>query len=301
MTIKVSDVKLQLNRSQYCFLNDISRSVWRVVEDDGSAGVETSLPAASVKSRSSSTLPSDRSAVSTVNLRPEIETVSTNGKRPWTSLDISLDIGLVKLHLYDETARWSSDLQTSGIARFALNDTRLRYKVLTDGATEAELILRSFTVTNTRSGSSRFREIIPAAKHNRNQFMILYTMSRGAEPSSLVVVTIDSPKIIFSVDPVFALLDFFSAANAGETLHLPDEPDKPPVKPKNQEANSTGVDFRIDLHDVIISVLETDTAADTQAIQLSIKQILLSRQVCLIQLTSNVSIPTPSDNSGSYG
>lgn len=276
MTVKVSDVKLQLNRSQYCFLSSALRSVLKVVKNDGSAEVGSTVSDPPIIPVSPP--PSDVQDTSTVNLQPEIQTVSADGVHPWTSLSLELNIGSINLHLYDETARWPSDLQTSGIVKFAIIDTRLRYKVLTDGAAEAELILKSFTITNTRSGSNRFREIIPAAKNNRNQFMILYTTSGGAEPSSLAIVTIDSPKIIFTVDPLFALLDFFSATN--ETLD-PTKPDAddPAVGNQNQGSKPTGLDFRIDLHDVIISVLETDVAADTQAIQLSIKQVLLSQQV----------------------
>ena len=38
-------------------------------------------------------------------------------------------------------------------------------------------------------------------------------------------------------------------------------------------------DFRVDLHDVSVSILEDDTHADTQAIKLSVKQLLVSQQV----------------------
>lgn len=278
MTVKVSDVKLQLNRPQYCFLIGALRSILKVVKSDGPQEVESTVSDPPITSISPP--PSGVQITSTVNLQPEIQTVSADGVRAWTSLSLELMIGSINLHLYDETARWPSDLQTSGIVKFAINDTRLRYKVLTDGAAEAELVLKSFTITNTRSGSNRFREIIPAAKHDRNQFMILYTTSGGAEPSSLAIVTIDSPKIIFTVEPLFALLGFFSATD--ETLDSTKEPDDPAVDNQSQGSKPTGLDFRIDLHDVIISVLETDVAADTQAIQLSIKQVLLSQQVSIM-------------------
>ncbi|GJJ09687.1 hypothetical protein Clacol_003911 [Clathrus columnatus] len=287
MSITVSDVKLHLTQYQYYFLTHLIRSIPKIIQEEELGKVETSLSPPSTISQSqsiSASSSSDERTISVVNLQPELETVSVDGIRPWTSLDLELNIGSVKLHLYDETAKMSSDLKTSGIARFALNDTRLRYKSLTDGAAEAELILRSFTMTNTRSGSSRFREIIPAAKHSRNQFMVLYTTSGGIEPSSVVIVTVDSPRVIFSVDPVFALLSFFSDDN--ENLDLPEKTDGSAIEHQNQERQSSGLDFRIDLHDVIISVLETDTAPDTQAIQLSIKQILLSQQT-IMALTVN--------------
>ena len=227
---------------------------------------------------------------STVNLQPEIEPTNSI----WTSVDLVLTMKMVKLHLYDGDATLESDLKTHGVARFALTSSSLRCKVLTDGAAEAELVIKSLTMSNTRVGPTRFREIIPAAQHHRNQFMVLYTTSGGTNSSSLVIVTVDSPKIIFSVDPVFSLLDFFSNAPEFEvtkplgtnSVHMVANTSTPDF---TSQRNS--VDFRIDLHDVIISVLENDTMAETQAIQLSIKQVLISQQVSFF-LTFSIPLDT---------
>jgi vacuolar protein sorting-associated protein 13A/C len=189
-------------------------------------------------------------------------------------MDLVVVVNAVKLHLYDALATNTSNLKEHGIARFALNDNTLRLKLLSDGAGEAQVVLKSFTIGNTRPGPSKFREIIPAAQHDRNQFMVLYTMSGT---SNLAVLTVDSPQVIFAVDPVIALLQFFTSAFTG-----------PPADPANEEAipevqatdpqNQTTIDFRVDLHDVSVSVLENDSIADSAAMKLTINQVLLSQQ-----------------------
>lgn len=221
---------------------------------------------------------------SPVALRPELARASSVDADIWTSLDLVLSINAVKLHLYDSQATTAEDLQQHGIARFALNNSSLRMKMLSDGSMEAQVILKSFTMSNTRPGNSKFREIIPAAQHDRNQFMILYTQSGGAHPSSLAVLTVDSPKVIFAIDPVFALMEFFLSAfppSSPEpgTDSIFDAPQALEVEQSDEQSEKSGLDFRFDLHDVSLSVLENETDPNTQAIRLSIGQILLSQQV----------------------
>lgn len=215
-----------------------------------------------------------RSPEHPVDLQPELrqsdpETIT------WPTLDLVVNMNAVKLHLYDEHATSEANRKEHGIVRFALNNSSLRYKMLSSGAAEAQVVLKSFTMSNTRAGASKFREIIPAANHDRNQFMVLYTSSGGLSPSSLVIATIDSPQVIFSIDPVFALADYFLSAfpsspqSANTDVQSTAAADAPP---------SSTLDYRIDLHDLSVIVLEDDTGADTRAISLSIRQILLSQQ-----------------------
>lgn len=212
-----------------------------------------------------------------VDLEPELRATSVTG-RSWTAIDIVVFVNAVKLHLYDASATSDSNLKEHGIARFALNDNTLRLKLLADGAGEAQVVLRSFTMSNTRPGNSKFREIIPAAQHDRNQFMLLYTMTGATRRDALAVLTVDSPQIIFALDPVIALLEFFTSA-------LPSAPQSKPgdeyeiTTQEVENPSQSMLDFRVDLHDVSVSVLENDADPETQSIQLSINQIFLSQQV----------------------
>lgn len=219
-------------------------------------------------------------AASGVDLRPELSTQPSIGEaRPYTSLDLVVTISAVKLHLYDAFATTPANVKEHGIARFALNDNTLRLKTLSDGALEAQVVLRSMTMNNTRSGSSKFREIMPGAQHDRNQVMLLYTLSSGQESHSLAILTIDSPEVIFAVDPVITLLDFFTSAFITKTDDGGAR-DQDVAGPETQTmATSSSIDFRVDLHDVSVCILEDDTNPESQAIRLTVKQLLISQQV----------------------
>jgi vacuolar protein sorting-associated protein 13A/C len=216
-----------------------------------------------------------------VELEPELRSKESEGLRNWTTIDLAVQMNAIKLHLYDQYATNSTNLKEHGIARFALNDNSMRLKLLSDGSAEAQVIFKSFTMNNTRPGDSKFREIIPAAQHDRNQFMVLYTSSAGINKASLVIVTIDSPEIIFAVDPVFALMHFFLSAfpstNPAGMEKVASHEDQ-----RNEASinNQSPLDFRVDLHNVSISVLEDDTKSETQSVQLTIHQMMLSQQVC---------------------
>lgn len=111
--------------------------------------------------------------------------------------------------------------------------------------------------------------------------MILYTMSGSPDNSSLAILTVDSPHIILAIEPVIALLNFFTSAFTS-TSQEPDESqtDNPAqAEVETTQPQQSRLDFRVDLHDVSVSILENDADADSQTIRLFINQILLSQQV----------------------
>jgi vacuolar protein sorting-associated protein 13A/C len=280
----MSDVKISLTQNQYCTLMAFSQAIPRVLTAPPPELTPTETRSTPV-TPDITTPPnkSEQSGAAAVDLQPELSTIArTEGGviHQYTSLDLVFTVSSVKLALFDDRAIRESDLKGCGIARFALDDTSLRFKSMSDGAAEAEVVLKSFTVSNTRVGNSRFREIIPA-RHNRDQaqFMVLYTSSgKGSEQSSLILVTIDSPNIIFAVDPVFAMLDFAMSAFPSNPVEPMPQDTAGVTKPVSSDTPSQ-LAFRVDLHDVSISILESDSDPESQAIQMTIKQILMSQQV----------------------
>lgn len=287
VAIKISDVKLHLTQVQYCHLIKLANKISRIFEEQSVELGSVSGSTRSTATTASSTTKAGKEPPN-VDLEPELRVTS---QRSWASLDLVVSIMVVKLHLYDTLAYSEQELTDRGIARFALNDSALRFKLLSDGSGEAQVVLKSFTVSNTRPGQNLFREIIPAAQHDRNQFMLLYTMAVGPNSPSLAVLTVDSPRIIFAVDPVIALLEFFSSAfdvsddNQAAVVPSPAQTSMPPT-----HQNRASLEYRIDLHDVSISILENAADADSQAIRLHIAQISVSQQVCLRTTLSNIQL-----------
>lgn len=285
ITVNISDVLLHLTQVQYHLLLALLNSISRTF----------SVPADSLAiDPSQSTLRLDNGTVfsqsqSTADLLPEVRPHPAEGQAIWSPLDLVVSLQTVKLHLYDEHATDDQNLDACGIASFALNSTALRAKMLSDSAKEVELVLKSFTMKNTRPGNSKFREIIPAARHDRNQVMILYTAS-GADPAGLAVITVDAPQVILAIEPVICLLSFFMNPAPVQTESLPHPLDGTitttgeATSPAEATSHSS-LSVRFDLHDVFISVLEDDTNPDSQAIRLSIQHVLISQQVRLAHCT----------------
>ncbi|KIP11945.1 hypothetical protein PHLGIDRAFT_21259 [Phlebiopsis gigantea 11061_1 CR5-6] len=272
VAITISDIKLHLTQTQYVIGTTLLKSIPQMfIMDSPESSDEVSAPEQPSQAMLKSAPSSD--------LQPEIHTVSVpSAPRVWTTLDLLVTLDAVKLHLYDEFASSEQSLKEHGITRLALNSCRLRAKMLSDSATEAEVVLKSFTMSNTRPGNTKFREIIPAAQHTRNQVMVLYTASGGADNSAMAVATVDSPQVIFSVEPIIGLLEFFMSAFKHETplAELDTSEDAREAAPT--QALSPTMDFRIDLHDVSVSVLEDDTDVNTRAIRLGIRKAFLSQQ-----------------------
>ncbi|KAG2072635.1 DUF1162-domain-containing protein [Suillus decipiens] len=274
IAVKISDVKLYLTQTQYILLMKLVQSIPKVLvasPEGNTQAFELVSPVSSI----------DRSGVTShhaVDLEPELHVVDKI--RAWTTVDLVASVKMVKLHLYDSLATHEENLQDHGIARFALNDSSLRCKSISDGAAEAQVVLKSFTMSNTRQGGSKFREIIPAADHDRNQFMVLYTMSGS---SSVAILTVDSPHVILAIEPVIALLGFFMSAFQQDA---PADIDHTSTAESQHESSQSRLDFRFDLHDVSVSVLENDEEANSQALRLYIDHILLSQQG-ILALTVN--------------
>jgi len=154
-------------------------------------------------------------------------------------------------------------------------------------------------MTNTKSGRSRFRKITPAEKNREQpQVMILYSSSGVGSASSFGVVMVDSPKILFALDPVFALLSFFTStfppvapnSQSTETRH----PAEKEAAPSSAGQSQSAVAFRFDLHNASITVLEDDEQLNSQAIRLTIKQISLSQQESVFRVRVQMNDPEPS-------
>ncbi|KAI0094888.1 vacuolar protein sorting-associated protein 13 [Irpex rosettiformis] len=277
VSVGISDIKLHLTEVQYCLLIQLLQSIARVLpssEETGAIPLQNSSAALEKVSRS---------PPGTVDLQPEFHRDSDfHDKKVWSTLDAVITLETVKLHLYDHSANSEDTLKEHGIARFALNSFTLRAKALSDGATEAELVLKSFTMSNTRPGNSKFREIIPAAQHTRNQVMILYSTSAGADLSSMAVVTVDSPQVIFAVEPVIGLLEFFTSAfDQGAEEDAQDIQKQEQSNESTVSSSTSKFNLRLDLHDLSVSILEDDAKLDSRAIQLCIKIISLSYQETL--------------------
>ncbi|PWN54382.1 hypothetical protein IE53DRAFT_157097 [Violaceomyces palustris] len=310
---KMSDVHIKLTEQQYAFVMALTESIPRAFavsdqdeqEDDRSSrdavrGLPSppeQPPTADMGQDSSGKHAGEAEPNSTsVDMLPELGTVAhVDGKevQVHTSLDLLFSVNSIHLELFSAAATAQESLRNAQLAKFSLHGSEVKLKMLSDSALEAEVSLKTFTVTDTRPDKdTKFREIIPAVKHDGHQIMISYTMSGGSDRSALALITIDSPKVIFSLDPMFALLNFFMSAFQqtneveGKASTIKPSPSAGEVsktegaqQSKESASSEQGsLAFRVNVVDPTIILLAAPERTDTEAIVLSIKQVLMSQQ-----------------------
>lgn len=287
ITTNMSDVKLSLTQRQYVLLMCVLEALPRALNDVSDA--ET--PAESLEDTPETSTPSTPDSVEIreatgVSLEPEL-VVSQDQRqldvKLWTAFDFVFSVDTIALEIYSVDAITEDDLKSNSIARFALVKSHLGFKKLSDGATEAEFSLKTLSFSNTRTGNSVFRDIIPPASHEGNQIMLQYTMTGGTDPSALAIVTVDSPQLILAVDPLAALLEFAvspfkkhadAELQPQENVEQADEFEEGPKQ-------GASLSFRVEVVKATVVVIADDTNPKTQAIQLNIKEVLLSQQSIL--------------------
>lgn len=289
----MSDVKMKLTELQYGFVINLLQTIPRVF--DISDEFDEELSSGAVTPVRLSVDDEHTPEHSTVDLLPELASVARgpDGQvvQLTSSLELSFALGTINLELYSRTGISQETLKDASLAKFSLNETGIKYKMLSNGAMEAEVVIRSFTVHDTRtSKQTKFREIIPATSHSGYQFMINFTQSGGSDKSAFANVTIDSPKVIFSLDPVFALLDFATSAFPSTPTKAPvlgDVPEDEQISEVSPPSTSTFA-FRVNVVSPTIVLLDNPERSDSEAVILSISQVQMAKQATLALTVTKV-------------
>ena len=303
----MSDIHLMLTQQQYTLLLAILRSVpeaFAVPEEDADldTGDTPPLPLASAHENAMAV---DR--VQAAQAAPPAEAVPTlyHGH---------FDVHNVTLDLYDETATAKAKLEAGQLFRFTLSDALLKMHQHPRTGLEAEVSLQSLSATDTRpSRETHFREVIPASSHDGKQFMLNYSATPGPDSNVLAVVTLDSPKFIFSLDPLFALLNFFTSAlpdaaaapppssssrhrhsrrapSVAKTLRSSRTAAGAPAMPDAGEQHGTSIAFRVNIVEPRIILLSSPERADSEAIVLLVRQVVISQQTVLVLSVTQLGI-----------
>ncbi len=205
------------------------------------------------------------------------------------------------------------DVAKASLSKFSLNDTHVKLKMMSDSSLESELLIKSFTIEDTRArGTNRFRKIMSLINTNvSQQFMASVSISGGDERNLTALLDIDSPRIILALDYLFAIKAFVDrglAAEKEEQVQLEDVSDE-----ENDETNSRalinggnsvtsrqltkrsdsdysssstssnggssmGTSFRVNIVYAQIVLLANPAISSSEALVLGTKQILVAMQ-----------------------
>lgn len=323
----VSDIKLRLTQHQLRFLMEISRSVPAAFAGEGNDPEEEAAKMVDEstlnRARSAPSAENDESDQPLVDLSPELSSI----ENAWTTLDLVFKVNTIGLELIlaAEQDEPLGDLSASSLSRFSLDETKVKTRMLSDGSLEAELLIQSFSIFDTRPrDSNKFRRIMTSNNKEAQQLMASVTMSGGRERNLIAMATIDSPRVIFALDYLFAVQKFVSEGlivdesspmddeSIGETIGGSDKDSTQVTRPGSASRKSTSImsskagatdddgkevgaknptinmGFRINLVDAQVILIANPVTSSSEAIVLSIRQVLLSKQHALTFQVSQI-------------
>ncbi|TKA75457.1 hypothetical protein B0A49_05714, partial [Cryomyces minteri] len=305
----MSNINMKITQAQLKFILELSRSIpaafateaEEVVEEQ----VENELPRSTVEPAKAIEAQSSEGKhdgeETTADLSPELGTSDDK----WTKLDLIFKAGAIALELIkgkeDEPV---GDLEAASLSRFSLNETNVKLRMINDGSLESELLVQSFTIKDTRTReTNKFRKIMSLINTDvKQQFMASVSISGGKEKNLIAMLTIDSPRIILALDYLFALQAFVTAGLATDgPLDLGEESEVSTVADESDDAASMqstaaskrgaiagssdeeaqegmGVSFRVSLVDAQVVLIANPAITTSEAVVLSVKQVLVSQQ-----------------------
>lgn len=303
----MSPINLCVAQTQLKFLMELSKTIPSAFATDTEQGeneIMEELPKSTTDSAKevTSRSPNAETAAAHPSYQgPELKSDSES----WTRLDFVFKTQTISLELIlaDESAP-VGNVADASLSKFALNDTSIKLRMKSDDALESELLVNSFTIQDSRTKeTNKFRKIMSLINNDvKQQFMASLTISGGQKRHMIAMLTIDSPRIIFAMDYLFAVQAFANTAfatdeaetvsvNAEDTPEIDEQEsgsstpvdDKSEVaKEKSQEKapeeSSITVSFRVNVVDAQVILIANPTISNSEAIVLGTKQVLLSQQ-----------------------
>ncbi|KAG9239707.1 putative vacuolar protein sorting-associated protein 13 [Amylocarpus encephaloides] len=315
----MTDFNLRITQYQLKFLLELSKSVPAAFASDSEASdtdAAKDVPSSTLKKAKTITdkESDDSSEDNLVDLGPELGPDS----KSWTKLDLAFRLHKIGLELIsakeDEPV---GDLDASSLSKFSLDDTKIKLRMMSDGSLESELLIQSFTIQDSRTKeANKFRKIMTSLNKEVQQFMASLTISGGKERNLIAIVAIDSPRIIFALDYLFALQSWVTTGLEVDESPLTEEDDSlfgspdesendsimavtdgvsrsVPVRSKTVTRTNSGqssqggqestmsIACRVNVVNAQIILIANPTSASSEAIVLGTKQILLAQQHAL--------------------
>ncbi|CAG8536787.1 2817_t:CDS:10, partial [Racocetra persica] len=299
----MSDVRMNLTERQYKFLYDLSNSVSRAFS---SSSEQPPTPARNKTIDPIQTLPSKPSNISTtkeISSKVEVEGNS------WTTISLDFEVNQIYLEIFTDDGSEEKALDSTSLSRFSLNQTKVEYKMKSDNSMNAELRIQSFTLNDTRPNIKNvYREILPAANADKPQFVIELSMSGDPEKNIVAIVKVISPKIILTLDHLFATRNYFMSAfesptPSNENATPAQSPDtSPPLKPPRPKTSptttqppmlpprpvaaqpkpTTTLSYQVEIDSAEIILLANPHLASSEAIVLSAQKMVLTQQNAMV-------------------
>lgn len=310
----MSDFNLRITQMQLKFLLELAKSVPGafMVDSDGTEQqiVEEVPSPMTKKAKAITPKPSNENNNELIDLGPELGSNSQS----WTKLDLAFHVSTIGLELIlAKENEPVGDLEAASLSKFSMDDTKVKLRMMTDESLESEFLIHAFTIQDSRKReTNKFRKIMTSSNKDVQQFMASVTISGGQERNLIGILSIDSPKVIFALDYLFALQAFITESLKVEEPIFSDEEDEVTesenasdadsmqvIRPKTvtsqarssskspsqssslSDQSSMTIAFRVNVVDAQIILIANPLSSSSEAIVLGTKQILMSQQHAL--------------------
>ncbi|KAI6377701.1 hypothetical protein MCOR25_002425 [Pyricularia grisea] len=318
----MTDFNLRITQYQLKFLLEISRSVPAAFAGDPDQSVDEAVEqqvdnSTLQNARSQSEERSNSGDNQPVDLSPELGSQAET----WTRLDLVFVVHTIGLELLNGAEnRPIGDSEKASLSRFSLDDSKLKTRIQSNNALEAEFVIHSFTIHDSRPGeTNKFRKIMTSRNKNVQQFMASVSMTGGDKRDVIALVAIDNPRVIFALDYLFTIQRFVTTALTVEEPHVIEELQSPIETPDESDADSMQVTysgqrsgrpntstergqaakgpenavpmnlaFRVNVVDAQVILIANPLSASSEAIVLGTKQVLISKQHALTLQVSEI-------------
>lgn len=318
----MSNVNLRITQAQLKFVMELTRNIPQAfaleADEEVEEEVTEDLPdevvkparevqAVSSKRKKESPVRKGREMVATTDKPSHLGPELGSDGETWTKLDLIFKVGAIGLELVNAQADEPvNDLEAASLSKFSLNETNAKLRMLSDGAVEGELLIQSFTITDTRSREkNKFRRIMSLINTEvKQQFMASISVSGGEERSLIALLTIDSPRVIFALDYLFSLMEFAREGLAGEEALVVESEDEEgegevdadvesediqesvarkevagaEAERVQQGEGSMSISYRVNVVDAQVVLIANPAISHSEAIVLGTKQVLVSQQ-----------------------
>jgi vacuolar protein sorting-associated protein 13A/C len=316
----MTEVNLRLTQYQLKFLLEISRAVPAAFagSPDQVQEAEQDVDDKTLdRARTMSTDEEPSQGDDAIDMAPELGSHS----QTWTKLDLAFNVPTIGLELINAPeGKPVGNIDNASLSRFSLDKSRLKTRMISNGSLEAEFVIQAFTIHDSRPrDANKFRRIMTSRNREVQQFMASLTMSGGKERNVIVMIAIDSPRIIFALDYLFSIQKFISVglqadeSSPADDESLMDNGDQSSDAESMQvaftgQSQTTGssqasqnlgkktqgsgsqmnLAFRVNVVDAQVILIANPLSASSEAIVLGTKQVLLSQQHALTFQVSEV-------------
>ena len=299
----MSPINLRVTQTQLRLLMEIAQTAPTAFASDDDAVEEhvmQELPTSTTESAKkivSTTQHTESQTKGPTHQAPELSSKNDS----WIKLDFiftAMSIGLELVLAKDDEP--VGNVEAASLSKFTINETNVKVRMKSDDSLESELLINSFIIHDSRTKeNNKFRKIMSLINDEvKQQFMASVTISGGKDRHLIAMLTIDSPRVIFALDYIFALQAFVNSAfpteeppqieensNDGGTdsgITTPAEQEQPISKPKSDdeapEEGSMNMSFRINVVEAQMILIANPTINNSEAIVLGTEQVLISKQ-----------------------